>query len=148
MISVVHLKNDTGQPFEETLFNKLAAEVIKSELKDEECSEFAELEIGLILCEGEMIREMNRKYRGNDSKTDVLSFTGEYPTIPQLGDIIIDIEQASAQKGNMSLSYEVQILFLHGLLHILGYDHMTRKQQLDMQEKEKFYQKNIKEIGR
>ena len=148
MISVVHLINDTGQPFNETLFNELAAEVIKSELKDEEYSEFAELEIGLTLCEGETIREMNRKYRGNDSKTDVLSFTGEYPAIPQLGDIIIDIEQASAQKGNISLNYEVQILFLHGLLHILGYDHMTRKQQLAMQEKEKFYQKYIKEIGR
>ncbi|MDP8209529.1 MAG: rRNA maturation RNase YbeY [Candidatus Stygibacter australis] len=148
MISVVHLINDTSQPFVEALFNQLAVEVIKSELKDEGNTEFAELEIGLTLCEGETIREMNRKYRGNDSKTDVLSFTGEYPAIPQLGDIIIDIEQASAQKGNMSLSYEVQTLFLHGLLHILGYDHMTRQQQLAMQEKEKFYQKYIKEIGR
>lgn len=148
MISIVHLINDTSQPFDETLFNELAAEVIKSELKDLDHQEFTELEIGLTLCEGETIREMNRKFRGNDSKTDVLSFTGEYPAIPQLGDIIIDIEQASAQKGNMSLNYEVQILFLHGLLHVLGYDHMSRQQQLVMQEKEKFYQKYIKEISR
>jgi len=148
MISIVHLINNTSQQFEGSIFNGLASKVIEAEFGKKVDSEFSELEIGLILCDGEMIREMNRKFRGNDSKTDVLSFTGEYPSLPQLGDIIIDIEQAFAQKGNMSLSYEIQTLFLHGLLHILGYDHISHQQQLVMQEKEKLYKKFIKEICR
>jgi len=142
----VTLINHTDHEFEESLFDNLAAMVLSEEHIPETSS--GDAEIGLILCSGNEIRELNRKFRGQDEKTDVLSFKSDYPNIPQLGDIIIDIERANEQKGNMSLNYEVQILFLHGLLHLLGYDHISQKQQREMRAIENKYQRFIKEFDK
>ena len=68
------------------------------------------------------VKELNRRYRRKNSATDVLSFpgTGEY-----LGDIAISrgIAQKQAKMLGHSLSIELRVLALHGLLHLLGYDH-------------------------
>ena len=148
MNSILTVINKTSENFPEDTFIKLADSVLQDELADEAGKVKPVPELCLILCDGEMIRELNRKYRGKDAKTDVLSFEGDYPAIPELGDIVIDIEKALGQKGTMSLNYEVQTLFLHGLLHLLGYDHISHKQQLEMKNKEKLYQKYLKEIDR
>jgi probable rRNA maturation factor len=80
------------------------------------------------------IRALNRKYRGKDAPTDVLSFPAEIaeremgqkplPT-PFLGDIAIarGIAQKQAKLLKHSISVEFRVLALHGLLHLLGYDH-------------------------
>jgi len=71
------------------------------------------------------IREYNRTYRGYDKPTDVLSFTGDGAC---LGDILISSETAYNQAVKSSkLSYQTNIyrLVLHGLLHLMGYDHET-----------------------
>ncbi|MCF7911710.1 MAG: rRNA maturation RNase YbeY [Candidatus Cloacimonetes bacterium] len=148
MNSTLTVINKTSESFAEDVFAELAEKILIEELADQEGMIQPAPDLCLILCEGEMIRELNRKYRGTDAKTDVLSFRGDYPEIPQLGDIIIDIEKAFNQKGDMSLNFEVQTLFLHGLLHLLGYDHITQKQQLEMHKKEKLYRKYIKEISK
>lgn len=69
------------------------------------------------------VRELNRRYRGKDTPTDVLSFPAEEPG--ELGDVVIALEVArrqAAQAGH-SLTTEFRVLALHGLLHLLGYDH-------------------------
>jgi rRNA maturation RNase YbeY len=71
----------------------------------------------------EGIRRYNRQYRGYDKPTDVLSFPGEND---YLGDILISSETAYNQaRKSESLSFEANIhrLLLHGLLHLMGYDH-------------------------
>ena len=71
------------------------------------------------------MREYNRTYRGYDKPTDVLSFTGDGTC---LGDILISSETAYNQAIKSSkLSYQTNIhrLVLHGLLHLMGYDHET-----------------------
>ena len=69
------------------------------------------------------VRELNRRYRRKDVATDVLSFPADEPG--QLGDVVIALGVArrqAAQAGHR-LSTEVRVLALHGLLHLLGYDH-------------------------
>jgi probable rRNA maturation factor len=69
------------------------------------------------------IRELNRRYRHQDAATDVLSFPADEPG--QLGDIVIalGVARRQATSARHSLSSEIRVLALHGLLHLLGYDH-------------------------
>lgn len=73
------------------------------------------------------MRQYNRDFVGSDYPTDVLSFpaeAGDDPDEAYLGDIVISVERADAQKEG-TLADELNRLSLHGLLHLLGYDHET-----------------------
>lgn len=91
------------------------------------------------------IRELNRKYRGLNEITDILTFQSEFPHPQYCGDIVIDIEQAARQKGQTSLRKELLVLFVHGLMHLIGYDHIRKDDRLRMMAKEKEYLSFIKE---
>ncbi len=95
--------------------------------------------IDLLLVDNGKSRYYNKKFRGKDSQTDVISFSAEQDFLPTYGDIIIDLSVADQQKGDNTLEYEVIVLFLHGLLHLLGYDHLAKKDQVVMENKEKEY---------
>lgn len=76
------------------------------------------------------MRELNRTYRGADAATDVLSFPASpshRPVDGVLGDIVIalGVARRQAAAAGHSLGTEVRVLVLHGLLHLLGYDHET-----------------------
>jgi probable rRNA maturation factor len=88
------------------------------------------------------IQELNRHYRDLDAPTDVLSFPAGEPMpgmaeiSPHLGDIIISLPYATrqaAERGH-SVTAELQLLTIHGLLHLLGYDHAERADQDRMWE--------------
>ena len=99
----------------------------------------------LKLSDNGSIRDLNKKYLGRNALTDVISFKADMPGIPLLGDIIIDINVAEEQKENRTLPEELQVLFLHGLLHLLGYDHLGVEQSKEMKKKEKKYFFKLKE---
>lgn len=93
-------------------------------------------EISLVLTDDEKIRKLNLAYRNVDASTDVLSFAMEEQTEDEpgfedpsagniLGDIIISMDTAlrQAKEFGHSLEREVGFLFVHGMLHLLGYDH-------------------------
>ncbi len=85
----------------------------------------------------EDIQKMNKRYRGLDKPTDVLSFPAESPL---LGDVIICFDQAviQAREYGNTIKRELAFLAVHGLLHLLGYDHLTdadERKMLDMQRK-------------
>jgi probable rRNA maturation factor len=93
-------------------------------------------DIELILTTDEEIRELNKTHRNKDKATDVLSFPlEEMPGMP-LGSIIISIDTAKkgAKEFGHSVEDEIKLLFIHGLLHLLGYDHETDNGE--MREKE------------
>ena len=77
------------------------------------------------------LRRLNCKFLGKDYATDVLSFPGPRPPAPgpcaSLGDIAISpaVAKRNAKTNKRALPEELQILILHGLLHLLGYDHET-----------------------
>lgn len=92
--------------------------------------------------DNEFIHKMNREYRGVDRPTDVISFAfldGEenkdeilHGNLPvSLGDIYISVDKAKeqAKEYGHSLNRELSFLFVHGLLHLLGYDHMTKEDE-------------------
>ncbi len=86
----------------------------------------------IVLTDDETIHRYNRDYRGVDRPTDVLSFPSdegdplEAPPDGFLGDIMISVQRAAQQGSELGHSTEREIAFLtvHGMLHLLGYDHM------------------------
>ncbi len=79
----------------------------------------------VLLCGDARMRRLNREYRQVDRPTDVLSFPAELPGL--LGDIAIDVPYAArqARRRGHGLEREVQLLLVHGVLHLLGHDHET-----------------------
>ena len=95
-------------------------------------------EVSVTFTDNEGIHELNKKFRGVDRPTDVLSFplfdyegTSEEPPIDEmrgmLGDIVLSLEQAQIQADAFGHSFEREVAFLtvHSMLHLLGYDHET-----------------------
>ena len=85
-----------------------------------------------------LIRQFNHAWRGENSSTDVLSFENAY-TDPEtgeeyLGDIVISFEKArqQARLGGHMIQYEIELLFVHGLLHLTGFDHDMKKEWAEM----------------
>ncbi|NLJ39598.1 MAG: rRNA maturation RNase YbeY [Candidatus Atribacteria bacterium] len=99
-------------------------------------------EFGVLICSDAEIKKLNQQYRQVNSATDVLSFQSEevipYLEMDYLGDIVISYETAfvQAQKIGHSVSSEILILLIHGLLHLLGFDHDTEKNKLIMWQKQ------------
>lgn len=96
------------------------------------CGRNPELRVALHISTNRVIRAYNKRFRGMDEITDVLSFENEF-TDPEdgtqvLGDILISIEKAQEQAdaGSHSLQSEVEMLLVHGLLHLCGYDHSKK----------------------
>lgn len=97
--------------------------------------------ISVSLVDNEFIHKMNRNYRGIDRATDVISFAfldnEDRETLYKskepvcLGDIYISVDKAKeqAQEYGHSLDRELSFLFVHGLLHLLGYDHMSEEDE-------------------
>ncbi len=81
------------------------------------------------------LRRLNREFRGQDSATDVLSFPGEDE---YLGDLAISRERADGQAREFghSPSEEIRILMLHGVLHLLGFDHENDRGEMSNLERQ------------
>ncbi len=92
---------------------------------DQIASEFTDKEIELIITTDEEIKEINKEYRGIDKDTDVLSFPYDDMPMAPLGSIVISSSHVidKAQEFGHKESDELALLFIHGLLHLLGYDH-------------------------
>jgi len=91
-------------------------------------------EVSLLVTDDEVVAAYNREYRGAEGPTDVLSFAAQEPTpgfvtAPEmanyLGDIVISIDRArdQAEAAGGTLTQELQLLTVHGVLHLLGHDH-------------------------
>lgn len=95
-----------------------------------------DVELTLILVDQNRIQEINAQYRGKDKVTDVITFaTQEWGDQDNyLGDIFICIEKVyqQAEAYGHSLKREFCFLFVHGLLHSLGYDHMSKEEEKEM----------------
>ena len=87
------------------------------------------------------LRRLNRDFRGKDYATDVLSFPAAPPS-PTLGDLAISLGRARAQAREFghTIEEEVQVLMLHGLLHLLGMDHEEDAGQMGARRKALAYQ--------
>ena len=129
---------------EENLLEEImrAADTV-GELYGVENSEFS-----VTLTDDEHIHALNKKYRGIDRATDVLSFAFRESDEPEvigaefeiLGDVIISLERAKVQAAEFGHSFLREVIFLevHGLLHLLGYDHIADDERQEMETEQKF----------
>jgi probable rRNA maturation factor len=93
-------------------------------------------EVSVLFCADTRMRSLNRRYRGKDKTTDVLAFPAGDASRGFLGDIVISVPYAAreARRREDSRSREIDRLLLHGLLHLMGYDHETDEGQMDALE--------------
>jgi probable rRNA maturation factor len=114
-------------------------------------------EVSVLLVDNGYIKELNLIYRNKNVPTDVLSFAmneladdePEYDNTEEvnlLGDIVISLEQALAQSQDYghSLARELGYLTVHGMLHLLGYDHETEEEAKGMRHLEEKIMKEVK----
>ena len=92
-------------------------------------------ELAVVLAGDRTLRSLNARYRGKDKPTDVLSFPGPGGEAG-LGDVVISLDTAerNARALGRTLPQEVDVLALHGFLHVLGYDHETDDGTMDRLE--------------
>lgn len=102
------------------------------------------IEVSVLFCDDDRIRTLNREYRNLDKPTDVLSFEqppGPAPEVRVLGDIVISLETVEGRNAGARarMREDVRLLFCHGMLHLLGYDHATAAERRCMAEKQAQY---------
>ncbi len=93
----------------------------------------------VILCSDTVIRRLNRTWRGIDRPTDVLSFNYDDPDL--LGEVYISLQRARVQARRLGHSYESELrrLLVHGIFHLLGYDHERPGERKCMENEESKY---------
>jgi len=98
-----------------------------------------DIEICISFVDDDTIRELNKTYRNINGATDVLSFPQDGPDFSILGDMVISVDTAKRHAVRYENTYEFEIkkLIVHGILHLLGFDHKKKKETIVMREKEK-----------
>jgi probable rRNA maturation factor len=116
---MIHIESDL--PFPEELLERAARAALEHESQDGELS--------IVMTDDARLQDLNKDYLGIDAPTDVLSFPAS-ETDPQtgaryIGDILISVPraQSQAEAAGHALESEVQLLVVHGVLHLLGHDH-------------------------
>jgi probable rRNA maturation factor len=99
----------------------------------------ARKKVNLILCSDYLIKKLNARFRGKPYPTDVLSFN--YNEHDLWGEIYISLQRGKIQARRYRASYaeEIERLFIHGMIHLLGYDHEQPEDRKRMEAKEKRY---------
>jgi probable rRNA maturation factor len=126
------IHTETEFPFPEDLLERAAQTALEHE------SQSLDSDLSIILTNDARLHELNLTYLGVDAPTDVLSFPAS-ETDPQsgaryIGDILISIPraQAQAEAAGHALEAEVQLLVVHGVLHLLGHDHAEPNEKARM----------------
>ena len=137
---MLNIENSTTLQFDHRLLEKISLDLTSRE-------------IDLRLCYNPTIQHYNAIYRGKNKPTDVLSFPLENTFIPSdlgqipLGSIVISADYVSnlSKELNHSCNDELSLLFIHGLLHLLGYDHEIDNGEMREKEEELIKKFNLPE---
>jgi len=131
---MIEVNNLTTIRIDEEFLKKIASKVLKNEKQETK-------DLSIALVGRKRIRELNKKYRKKNRATDVLSFSDEQIG---LGEIVICIREIkkNAKKFNCTLEEELARVLIHGILHLLGYEHEKSLTEAEkMEEKQNYYTK-------
>ncbi|HJN62102.1 MAG TPA: rRNA maturation RNase YbeY [Candidatus Parcubacteria bacterium] len=131
----MEINNLTKSSIDENFLKKVAKIVLKGENKSSG-------EISLALIGPGRIRELNKKYRKKDKATDVLSFQESKDFLEGLGEIVICLREVkkNSKKFKVDFQEELARILIHGILHLLGYDHeKSRAKAREMEKKQESY---------
>lgn len=133
----MHIHLDIAKSYRSHIEHQLIENAALATLQHQKAP--SEGEVSIVIVSDEQLRDLNSQFRGIDAPTDVLSFPSEL-TDPEsgaayLGDVVISYPRAEVQSqaGGHEIDEELQLLIVHGLLHLLGYDHA------DPQEKDRMW---------
>lgn len=137
---MVFFFNFSSIPFKKDLVRKVVQFIFKKE-------EVPNSDLSVILVSKKRMRELNRNYRKEDKVTNVLSFDGEKKIFlklglkPELGEIFICPEFVAEESKKRGSNFEKEMVrvLIHGLLHLLGYNHIETKEANTMFEKQEYY---------
>ena len=124
--------DDLEPDISEELVEKAATEALQHQ------SAALTAELTIVLSDDNQLRELNQQWMGVDAPTDVLSFPSDEidPDTGNryLGDILISVQRAveQAKTAGHAVESEIQLLIVHGVLHLLGYDHADAKEKTRM----------------
>lgn len=141
-IDITYDIDEIEQYFEEEKIKEYIEYILKNEKENFNEKDFY---VSFMLTNNKVIHEINKEYRGIDRPTDVISFayneTENIGPVEIVGDIIISIDKVREQAKEFGHSDKREFYYLltHGMLHILGYDHMEDDEKLVMREKEERY---------
>ena len=133
----ISITNKTNETVDSSLLNNIIDYALKHEKIDNGV-------VNVMIVNNEEIKSINKRYRGIDNPTDVISFALEdddtFVSIPirVLGDIYISIDKVyeQAKEYGHSVKRELAFLTVHGILHLLGYDHMNKEDEIVMFKKQ------------
>lgn len=139
MPSILLTSHREPEPLDLAAFEKLAAFVLDRE------DVAYEVELSIAIVEIDEMTELNTRYRGKEGPTDVLSFGCDDPCPVEsdepvtLGDVVIapQIALAQAEEYGHTVEEELNLLLVHGILHLLGYDHEEDDAAAAMQQRER-----------
>lgn len=145
MMLKVMIKNQTDRdtvisPDFQDKLKELVELTVKSEVDIS-----SEKEISLTFMNNKEVKKLNARYRDKDEPTDVLAFPLEGKI---LGEVVVSVEQAEKQAEDYkhSLYRELGFLIIHGVLHLLGYDHKNKSDRAEMKAKENEYLQEFPEF--
>ena len=132
-----------GEPFAASLNEERLQRIARRVLEAEDTPA---CELSVTVTDDETVRSLNREYAGEDKVTDVLSFSQregeEFASppggVPPLGEVIIAYPQAARQAAERGYSADEEVarLLIHGVLHLLGYDHAEPEEERRMRARE------------
>ena len=138
---MIEINNLTTNPVDEEFLKKIAKKVLEEEL---EISKYRNIELSIVLVGQGRIKELNKRYRGKNRVTDVLSFPDK---AMGLGEIVICLREVKKNVKRLSSTFEKELarVLIHGILHLLGEDHEKSKTEAErMREKEEYYLRQSK----
>lgn len=139
---MVNVFNLTDIAIEKNFFKKIGKIVLEEEKKGKTIKE-----VSIVLVYSDIIKKLNKQYRKKNKFTDVLSFEGEGD---ELGEIVICLEEVrkNSQKDKSDFRKELATVFIHGLLHLSGYDHEKSKKKFNqMMLKQNYYLKKWQHLA-
>ena len=131
---MIEVNNLTAYSIDKKFLKGLALKILK---KESGSSYSEEKDLSVALVAPLRIKELNKRYRKKNRPTDVLSFQDK----ENWGEIVIcpvEVEK-NAQKFNSNFKNELSRVLIHGVLHLLGYDHEKDKDEEKMRQKEEYY---------
>jgi probable rRNA maturation factor len=142
----VSIKRNIGLPVDKSWLENMVGKVLQAERIT------SSAEMGLLITDSQTVQKLNRIYRDEDQPTDVLAFQmtpdknqepearfiGPPDGIKHLGEVVISYPQAAkqAQECGRDVMQELALLIVHGVLHLLGYDHETLEDEKKMRDRE------------
>lgn len=149
---MIEINNLTANPVDEDFIKEMIRQVLRGEgIKKE-------IELSLAFVGQGRIREVNKRYRGKNRATDILSFPeskilmekfkiGPTQKMQGLGEMVICLREVKKNSKKLDLAFDKELakVVIHGILHLLGYDHeKSEQEEIKMQEKENYYLSQIK----